>query len=73
VSWFERLFGQRPILNPAIASRIVDLVAGIIATSKDRDEIRQRIAAAAHAGDLDFLIEGLESDKKKAQSFIDNG
>lgn len=75
MSLFDRIFGRRPSegLAPTIIGKLVDLVSAIAATSKDRTEIRKRLAEAAHAGDLDFLIEGVQADKKKAQDFIDNG
>jgi hypothetical protein len=75
VSFLDKIFGRRPTspIDPALASKLVDLISGIIATAKDRDEIRRRIAQAAHAGDLDFLVEGVRSDRQKIDDFIENG
>lgn len=75
MSLLDRILGRRPAspIDPELATKIIDLISGIIATAKDRDEIRRRIAQAAHAGDLDFLVEGIRRDRHKIDDFIENG
>lgn len=76
MSLLDRLLGRNAD-KPAIAleaiDRVAQLVGQVIDGVRDRDEARQRLARLARAGDLDFLIDAVELDRKRALAFTKAG
>lgn len=69
----SRLFGRKPVLSPEVVDRVVGTVARVIDRARDIAEMRERMARAARAGDLDFLINAIEADRRLAEQYVRGG
>jgi hypothetical protein len=75
VSLLDKLFGGRrlPQVSPELVQRVVDVIGNVVERVRDRGEARERLARAARRGDLDFLLEAVEADKKRAEDYVRRG
>lgn len=60
-------------LAPEIVARVFDIVDAVVQQVRDRQEARERLARRARAGDLDFLLDAVEGDRRKAQDYVRGG
>lgn len=75
MSLLDKLFGGRrlPQVSPELVQRVVDVIGNVVERVRDRGEARERLARAARRGDLDFLLEAVEADKKRAEDYVRRG
>lgn len=60
-------------LAPAIVEQVFAVVEAVVERVRDRQEARERLARRARAGDLDFLLDAVESDRRKAEDYVRGG
>lgn len=75
MSLLDTILGRAPArkLAPEIVSRVFEIVDAVVQQVRDRQEARERLARRARAGDLDFLLDAVAADRRKAQDYVRDG
>lgn len=75
MSLLDKILGRArlPQVDPALIGRVVDVIGSVVDRVRNRDEARERLARAARRGDLDFLLDAVDADRKRAADYVSNG
>ena len=77
MSLLDKLLGRAGAPKAALAAeaveKLVEVVGVVVDRVRDRTEARERLARAARRGDLDFILDAVEFNRRRAENYAKTG